>query len=212
VQRLPVVLSAAALAVALLGATPLGTAAEKTVKKGASVLHADKAKQASARGPRGRRGPRGPRGPRGYRGFLGAPGEKGEPGDLGPSNAYEFKWTAPVDVTGTSPEMATIVAAPNTALPAGKYAVSAQMVVTGGGGDVHCRARGPGPTGPYLGELAMLEVSSADGTLPLAFGADLASGGTINIACWQPAVAGADVGPGEIVAVKVGDLSSDHGP
>jgi len=214
VQRLPIALSAAALVVALLGATPLGTAAEKTVKKGVSAFQAGKAEKASARGPRGPRGPRGrrgPRGPRGLRGFLGAPGETGERGDrgdLGPSNAYEFKWTTPVEVTGTTPETATIVAAPATPLPAGKYAVTAQMLLSGFGGTTYCRGRAPGPTGPYLGQSGLGEVSSADLTLTLVFAADLASGGTVNIACWQLGAIGADVGPGEIVIVKVGELTA----
>ena len=69
-QRLAVVLAAAALVIALLGATPLGNAAQKTVTKVARVGKSSKAA-------------RGPRGPRGYRGFQGPPGIKGETGTAG---------------------------------------------------------------------------------------------------------------------------------
>lgn len=206
-QRLPIALSAAALVVALLGATPLGTAAEKTVKKGVSVFQAGKAEKSSARGPRGPRGRRGPKGPRGLRGFLGAPGEKGEKGDRGdpgPSNAYESPWTSTVAVTGTSPETATVVRT-IASLPAGKYAITAQMTVMGSGADAHCRGRGPTV---YVGQPGIVDVGSVDGTLTITFPADLSTGGSVSIACWQPGATGASVGPGQVVAIKVGDLAS----
>ena len=207
-QRLAVALSAAALVVALLGTTSLGTAAEKTVKKGAQALGVAKAGKSSARGPRG---PRGRRGPRGYRGFLGAPGEKGEKGergDPGPSNAYQFKTTGQVVIAGTTEGTATLVATPQTALPAGKYAVTAQILVDGGGGRTFCRARGPGPTGPYLGSHAWAVPSSSPATLPLAFAVDLPSGGTVNVACWQQNGPGASAGPVQVVAVRLGELTT----
>jgi hypothetical protein len=108
---------------------------------------------------------------------------------------------------GTTPETATVVAAPQTALAPGKYTVTAQIVLSGTGGRTDCRGRGPGATGPYLGQFGWLDVSAAAGTLTLVFGADLASGGTVNIACWQIASAGAMAGPIDLVAVKVGDLT-----
>lgn len=206
-QRLAVALSAAALVVALLGATSLGEAAERAVKSGVNVAKKATGQKVSARGPRGPRGRRGPRGPRGYRGFLGAPGEKGDKGDPGPSNAYESQWTSPVTVTGNSPETATVVKT-SASLPAGKYAVSAQMTLTGFGAKAYCRGRGPGPGGAYVGQSGVVEVASVDGALTLAFGIDLPAGGSVSIACWQPGATGADVGPGDIVAVKVGELTA----
>ena len=75
-QRLPIALSAGALIVALLGATPLGSAAHRAATKALVAMKIEKGK----RGPRGRRGPRGPRGPRG---FTGAAGSQGVPGPQG---------------------------------------------------------------------------------------------------------------------------------
>jgi hypothetical protein len=120
--RLAVALSAAALLVALLGATPLGNAAQKTVKQ---VVRAGKAEKSGARGPRGKRGPRGPRG---LRGFQGPPGEKGVAGS--PTDGFEARDTTPVDITGMTANDATtvLVSAP---LPAGKYAFSGQVVLFG---------------------------------------------------------------------------------
>src|SRR5262245_753271 len=122
VQRLAVALAAAALVVALLGATPLGNAAQRTVKK---VVRAGKADKSSARGPRGKRGPRGYRGPRG---FQGPPGEKGEPGL---PDAYAVR-SGPITVTGTTRETATPIAT-LAALPPGQYVVTAQVTATGTG-------------------------------------------------------------------------------
>jgi hypothetical protein len=211
VQRLAVALSAAAFLIALLGATPLGSAAEKSVKQGVSALRGGKAEKASARGPRGPRGRRGPKGPRGPRGFLGAPGEKGEKGDKGdpgPSNAYEHKTSGQTVVSGTSEETATLVASPQTALPPGKYAVTVQLLVGGSGGVTYCRARGPGPTGPYVGQQAWSLPGLSPATLPLVFAVDFPSGGTVNIACWQANGPGAMAGHVDLVAVKVGELTT----
>lgn len=180
-QRLAVALSAVALVVALLGTTPLGNAAEKTVKQ---VVRVGKAQSSSARGPRGKRGPRGPRGPRG---FQGPPGEKGEPGS--PTDGFEARSTTPVDISATTAETAT-TALTSAPLPAGKYAFSGEVVLHGTGNAlVTCQARGPGSTGPRLGVPATLHVGTGsdsvrDGTLPLAFGATLATGGPISIGCW----------------------------
>jgi hypothetical protein len=204
-QRLPLAISLAALVVAVLGSTSLGEAARDGVTRGVS-----KAKQATGLSPskssarRGPRGPRGYRGRRGPRGFQGPPGDRGDPG---PSNGYEAQWTTPVAITGVTPETATIVKS-TAALPTGKYAVTAEVSLTGSGAKVYCRGRGPGPAGPYLGQAGVVEVSTVDGTITLTFGADLAAGGTVSIACWQPGVTGADAGPGDIVAVKVGDLTA----
>lgn len=209
-QRLPVALSAAALVVALLGATPLGKAAENTVKKGVTALGAGKAGHAVARGPRGRRGPKGPRGPRGFQGAPGDTGAKGDKGDAGPSNAYEFKTDAATTITGTTADTATIVATPQTALPAGKYAVNTQIVMTPGGSSsaAYCRGRAPGPTGPYLGKFGWFDPTGGGSTLTLTFAADLPAGGTVNVACWQAGTSGSVAGPINLVAIKVGDLTA----
>jgi collagen triple helix repeat protein len=210
VQRLSVALAAAALAVSLLGSTSLGRAARDGIKAGvkaAAPTSAQKTSAVQARGPRGLRGRRGFRGARGPRGFQGPPGDKGDRGDLG-SNAYEFKTATQTPVVGNTADAFTIVAAPQTALPAGKYAITAQILLEGSGGRTYCRGRGPGPTGPYLGQLGSFAPTSSGATLTLAFGADLPSGGTINVACWQISGSGAMAGPVDLVALKVGELTA----
>ena len=83
--RISIALSAAALVVALLGATSLGSAAETATR---SVLtdssKADVSKQRGPRGPRGRAGRPGPRGPIGASGPTGPQGERGVAGERGP--------------------------------------------------------------------------------------------------------------------------------
>jgi hypothetical protein len=217
VQRLAVALSAAALVVAVFGTTPLGTAAEKTVKKGVSALRGGKAEKASARGPRGPRGRRGPRGPRGYRGFLGAPGErgeKGERGDPGLPDAFEARSTTPVEITATTPDTATTVLTSGTLL-VGRYAFSGQVVLHGiGYSAVTCQARGPGSAGPRLGVPATLHVGTGidsvrDGTLPLAFGATFATAGPVYVGCWDNNASGsnATATASDLVAVTLGNLT-----
>lgn len=203
--RLAVALSAAALLIALLGATPLGNAAQKTVKQ---VVRAGKAEKSGARGPRGKRGPRGPRG---LRGFQGPPGDKGDPGS--PTDGFEARDTTPVAITAVTPETATTVVA-SAPLPAGKYAFSGQVVLhSDADALVRCQAHGPGPTGPLLGVPAVGRVgpdadAARDVTVPLAFGATFATPGPVYVGCW------ADVTPappptatGSVVAVTVLSLS-----
>lgn len=211
-QRLSVALAAAALAVALLGVTPLGNAARNVVKSGARAAKPSVHK-ASNRGPRGPRGPRGYRGYRGLRGFQGPPGDKGDKGDPA-SDAYDARNTTPVVITGTSPVTETIVLVGPT-LPAGKYAVTVQVVLEGVGyGAVSCQANGPGPTGPRQGLPATLHVGTGSdsvrvGTLPLSFGAAFATAGTIQIGCWddQPSGPNPAATASDLVAVTVGNLT-----
>jgi hypothetical protein len=202
--RLAVALSAAALLVALLGATPLGNAAQKKVKQ---VVRAGKAEKSGARGPRGKRGPRGPRG---LRGFQGPPGENGVPGS--PTDGFEARDTTPTDVTATTAETATtvLVSAP---LPTGKYAFSGQVVLHDTGeATVTCQARGPGSSGPWLGVPASARVGSGpdaalDATIPLAFGATFDAPGPVYVGCWVD-VAGtqAPSATANVVAVTVLNL------
>ena len=191
--------------IALLGATPLGNAAEKTVKQ---VVRAGKAEKSGSRGPRGKRGPRGPRG---LRGFQGPPGDKGDPGS--PTDGFEARDTTPVDVTATAADSATtvLVSAP---LPVGKYAFSGQVVLQStAAATVTCQARGPGATGPLLGVPASARVGSGpdgarDATLPLAFGASFTTPGPVYIGCWVDAAATpAPSATANIVAVTVLNLA-----
>jgi hypothetical protein len=218
-QRLPIALSAAALVVALLGATSLGEAAGDGAASGYAkakqVTGLSSAKSSARRGPRGPRGRRGPRGIRGPRGFQGPPGdtgEKGEKGEPGPGDAYETRSSAVVVIAGDSASNETIVLT-SAALPVGVYAVNAQVVLTGTGyGVVTCQVRGPGLTGPRLGVPAKLLVGSGsdsvrDGTLSLAFGARLDAVGTLHVGCWESGSASNPSATGAtIVAAKAGNL------
>jgi Collagen triple helix repeat (20 copies) len=99
-QRLPIALSAAALVVAVLGATPFGEAAGDAASKGLGAAEAvvtdstfettaspSATLQRGPRGPRGKRGPRGFRGPKGLRGPRGLRGLRGFAGPAGPAGA-----------------------------------------------------------------------------------------------------------------------------
>jgi len=202
-QRLAVVLAAAALVVALLGATPLGNAAQNTVTK----VVGKSSKQA--------RGPRGPRGYRGLRGFQGPPGIKGETGPAGGlPNGFEARNENMVVIRATSADAATTVLASGT-LPAGRYAFNAQVTLQGGiDTNIFCQARGPGSAGPLLGVPAALHVGAGVGsvgqaTIPLAFAAAFAAPGSVYVGCWvdnqnqpQPVATSSD-----LVALTVGSLN-----
>jgi len=203
--RLAVALSAAALVIALLGATPLGNAAQKTVTK---VVRVGKSSKAA-------RGPRGPRGPRGYRGFQGPPGIKGETGPAGGlPDGFEARSTSPVEITGTASDAASTVLASGT-LPAGKYTFSAQVTLLGAVDTViSCQAQGPGSAGPLLGVPAALHVGSAadsvdQATIPLAFGATLPAPGSVYIGCWvdSPNQPRPTATSSDFVALTAGSLS-----
>jgi hypothetical protein len=204
-QRLAVALAAAALVVALLGATPLGNAAQNTVTK---VVHVGKSSK-QARGPRG---PRGARGPRGFQGPPGIKGDKGETGGL--PNAFEARNANAVEISGTNPGTATTVLASGT-LSSGKYAFNAQVTLHGlADVVVSCQAQGPGSAGPRLGAAAALHVGPGtgavrDGTLPLSFAATFAAPGSVYVGCWiddgsaqHPTATSSD-----LVALTIGNLS-----
>lgn len=80
--RVAVALSSAALAVALLGVIPLGSAGGTAVELArGSMIESPSANPKASRGPRGPRGRRGARGPQG---IPGAQGERGLQGERGP--------------------------------------------------------------------------------------------------------------------------------
>jgi hypothetical protein len=201
VQRLAIGLSAAALVVALLGTTPLGTAAEKTVKK---VVRADKGEKSSARGPRGKRGKRGPRGLRGPRGFQGAPGEKGEPGL---ANAYTVR-SSSITVTGTTRETATPVAT-LAALPPGQYLISAQVTATGtGSARLVCEGKAGAATGTGKSQIGDGAGEAKTATLAVVFGAPVPMGGPAQLNCWLEERSAPDpTVTADMSAIRVGGLT-----
>ena len=197
-QRLAIGLSAAALVVALLGATPLGTAAEKTVKK---VVRAEKAEKSSARGPRGKRGPRGPRGPRG---FQGPPGEKGEPGL---ADAYTVR-SSSITVTGTTRETATPIAT-LAALPPGQYLISAQVTATGTGSSrLVCEGKAGTATGMGKSQIGDGPGEAKTATLAIVFGAPVPMGGPAQLNCWLEERSAPDpTVTADMSALRVGGLT-----
>jgi hypothetical protein len=86
-DRLALVISAAALVVALFGSTSVGSAARNSV--GRSLEKAKRGVGLSQAAPR--RGPRGPRGPRGLRGPAGPQGLQGLQGLQGPRGPAGFQ-------------------------------------------------------------------------------------------------------------------------
>jgi hypothetical protein len=198
VQRLAVVLAATALVIALLGTTPLGSAAEKTVKR---VVKAGKADKSSARGPRGKRGPRGLRGPRG---FLGPPGEKGEPGL---PDAYAVRSTS-ITVTGTTRETATPIAT-LAALPPGQYLVTAQVTATGTGSSrLVCEGKAGTATGQGRSQIGDGPGEAKVASIAIAFGAPLTLGGPAELDCWLEERLAPDPSvTASLTALKVGGLT-----
>jgi len=198
VQRLSIALAAAALVVALLGATPLGSAAEKTVKM---VVRVGNAEKSSARGPRGKRGPRGYRGPRG---FQGPPGEKGEPGL---PDAYAVR-SGSITVTGTTRETATPIAS-LAALPPGQYLISAQVVATGtGSARLVCEGRAGTATGTGKSQIGDGSGEAKTATLAIIFGAPVPMGGSPQLSCWlEERLAPDPTVTADMSALKVGGLT-----
>jgi Collagen triple helix repeat (20 copies) len=94
--KLPIALSAAALVIALLGATPLGDAASRVGNRSLELVGIQ-AKKPPLRGPRGPKGAKGDRGPRGLagspgpQGAQGAQGLQGAPGPPGAQGAQGDK-------------------------------------------------------------------------------------------------------------------------
>ena len=172
-QRLSVALAATALVVALLGATPLGNAAEKTVKR---VVRTGKTDRSSA-GPRGKRGPRGYRGPRG---FQGPPGEKGDPSL---PNAFTLR-TSQITVKGTTRENATPIAT-LAELPPNQYVINTQVTASGTGTSrVVCEARAGSETGQGESQIGSGPGASKVATIGIVFGTALPNGGSVQLKCW----------------------------
>jgi hypothetical protein len=122
-ERLPLVLSATAVFIAVLGSTSLGQAAGNAV--GQTV---QKAKVTAGFGPsasRVLRGPRGPRGRRGPRGFRGLPGDDGADGAPGTAVAYGYVTAAGTLDSGRSKSLASA-----TRVTEGRYCVVLAAGVT----------------------------------------------------------------------------------
>jgi hypothetical protein len=123
-ERLPLVLSATAVFIAVLGSTSLGQAAGNAV--GQTV---QKAKSSAGFGPSASqvlRGPRGPRGRRGPRGFRGLPGDDGADGAPGTAVAFGYVTGAGALEAARSKGIASA-----TRVSEGRYCVVLATGVTG---------------------------------------------------------------------------------
>lgn len=84
-SRIALALSAAALVVAVLGVTSLGSAAGNAADAARQSVFSSASPASADAKPGIVRGPRGPRGPRGFRGRAGPIGAPGQPGPQGPA-------------------------------------------------------------------------------------------------------------------------------
>jgi hypothetical protein len=145
-HRWPMLLSTAALVVAVLGATPLGNAAVHRVAAvvafakqagNAAKLNGHRSSVTGAAGtipvvgPNGKLptslgavGPQGPAGPKGDRGAKGEKGDKGDQGPIGPSEGYFDRTPGPVTLTAGPPTRVATVSIPG----AGNYVVSGKAL------------------------------------------------------------------------------------
>jgi Collagen triple helix repeat (20 copies) len=181
-------------------------------------------------GPRGTTGTSGPAGPQGATGPQGGQGPKGDTGATGPSNAYETGFCSSLfcsgstnpafEITASSLDVATLIATLNN-LPAGDYVVSGQVEIRAAVGSdwrVSCEMRvplsGPGWAGGASATVGDVSGDAREASLPILFGAKIASGGTLGLRCYRAAgagAAGAGPNPGvtyaDFIATKVGSLA-----
>jgi hypothetical protein len=232
--KLNTIVAVTALAVAVLGATPVGHAAAKLVlpagSVGAKQLKADSvtgakvkdgslssvdfkagALPAGPQGPKGDPGPQGTPGATGDTGAQGIQGIQGVKGDPGPSHAWS-KVASGATITATSNFGTKVI---QLVLPQGDYVFSAKLEVEAPGLNVpletvECMLATDGGGGGYdyaEGTVA----SSAYGptlvaTLAMQQGWTFpAAGGTASVYCDAPSQAEASMI--RLTAVKVGGLN-----
>jgi hypothetical protein len=154
-QRLPVTLSATALVVALLGATPLGEAAGRVVRKvppfAQRANYANTAGNAQALGGRkpsafaqlgadgklpavlfagaaSGKGPKGDPGAKGDPGVKGDPGAKGDPGPRGPGGLVSARTSTPA-ANGIYTKLTSSTIVASLPLPAGRYFIVGRVLI-----------------------------------------------------------------------------------
>jgi hypothetical protein len=240
-NRLPIVLSATALVVAVFGITPLGHATSTIIQthyaKNADFLRGKapsvKAKPNTivqrngkgqivgipvARGAQGApgtpgpAGPQGPQGPAGAAGAAGAPGGPGPQGPPGPSNGYEQKLSA--SIAGTAGVNRTLTL---SNLPAGAYAIFGKALL----GTTAGSARSTGQCVLTAGATSDLSFERLDdgfyGHINTHLVHTFASTGSVTMACTafgQPWVFGSGTPSNNtrIVAIKLNTASNTTGP
>ena len=210
-KRLPIILSTTALAVALLGSTPLGSAARVqfakivpfakqagTAKLAVNALHLNGHAASTGAGPGtipivgsngklpaslGLGGPAGPQGLAGPAGPTGTTGAAGPQGAQGPSG-FVAAYTQTAGTTGpfSMVPVGTYTTLASLSLPVGRYAIFGKLLVEGN--DLNSS------------ELCRLIAGSdsdntAGGndrsTASMSLVHEFTSAGTANLQCWSPA-------------------------
>lgn len=217
---------------------------QKGVRAAESLKPGSTEKASARRGPRGPRGRRGPRGYRGLRGFQGPPGDKGDKGDkgdrgeigpIGPSNGYERFFCStvqgctqqPIELTASTRDTASYFLT-TSELPAGAYLVTAQVTVSVASSSpplphwrVECFLKVPStaPAGQGWSGLVSSAVGHLAGdvsevSLPIVFGATLASPANAGLKCYRTPGSGGSGTPNpsvtyaEVTAIRVGALTA----
>lgn len=229
-QRLPVVLSATALVVAVLGVTPVGqatsTALQTHFARNANFLRgnapsvkagkkkipmANKAgkldKSWGAVGPRGLRGlpgANGANGANGAQGPAGPAGPAGPQGPIGPSDAFSTVTNTFVDVTAVQTTLRTLN------LPAGRYAIFAKGMINNNDAEIEsfsCQIT----AGASSDSTQTLTIDSQAGDdremVNLNVLHDFAAAGPATFSCSSTA-ASANVGNPRLTAIKVGAVTN----
>jgi hypothetical protein len=181
-NRVPVILSATALVVAVLGVTPVGQATSTAIQthfaRNAHFLRGHAPSQKAGKGKIpfagkngkldsswGAVGPRGPQGPPGANGANGAPGAKGDKGDKGDTGAQGpgARW-ALVSAAGTIISQSGGISITNSQFD-GAYYVNFGSNVSGK--LIHATLRYP-----YKGDLHVVRCGTEPEGTPCTFGND----------------------------------------
>jgi hypothetical protein len=220
--KLPTILSATALAVAILGSTPLGDAAKRLViptssvgtaqlKNGAVTAAKVKngtltaAKFAKGQLPAGGGGAAGAQGAAGSTGPTGPTGVTGATGATGPSNAWmDFNGNITINA-GTTKTIDTIAS-----LGPGSYVIHGQATLELTPGEVICGIdfSGGATTSTDTSKAATVLAGAIDwATVPVA-GAVVVTGGatTVTLDCQNAGSSAAGVARSSLTAIQVGSL------
>jgi hypothetical protein len=202
-QRLPVILSATALVVALLGTTPLGNAANHAIqkipplaKRANSAKIADNAKRLGGLRPSafaragtataaGSPGPAGPQGPAGPKGDRGSQGPKGDTGLQGPAGLVSALTKAAGD-SGPFNLMpvGNYTVVDSLSVPAGRFAIFAKILLSGNDLDSSdlCQLFAGGDR-----DFASAGGSKVSSTAGMNLVHEFTTPGTVELQCYSPA-------------------------
>lgn len=229
-KRLPIVLSAAAFVIALMGVTPLGQATRDALPfaKNADrvdTLHASKTPKAGqlyplgankkfpakvlsvTRGPKGETGEMGLPGPTGPRGYKGLRGATGAQGPIGPS-AMQANDYGDYRELGTEPE-ATMLR--TLMLGAGKWFVYAQGFADNSAAvplNLRCYIDPPAAAATGVADAQLHQIAvDGRGWFVLSAALNLSAPGTLTVSCSKERDAEGGYGSARLWAVRLGSLN-----